>query len=158
LLNFPENGYGNMSTANIIRLVQTVLLACIAVFAISVVVAGHWWTTPPPPPPPPPSVNVPLVKGEVVGLLRDQMKTNDALKDYGITVSDDLTLINTDLNKYDGLVTVHTRKGTQKFLEVIVFTDPTGAMFYHMDPASASNLIEAAQKEKTAGCSGGSSC
>lgn len=30
-----------MSTANIIRLTQTVLLACVAVFAISVVVAGH---------------------------------------------------------------------------------------------------------------------
>lgn len=35
-----------MSTANIIRLVQTVLAAAVAAFAISVVVAGHWWTTP----------------------------------------------------------------------------------------------------------------
>ena len=35
-----------MSTANIIRLVQTVLVAAVAAFAISVVVAGHWWTAP----------------------------------------------------------------------------------------------------------------
>jgi hypothetical protein len=136
-----------MSTANIIRLVQTVLVAAVAAFAISVVVAGHWeghwWTAPPPP-----SVNVHAVGQQVVDLLRDQMKTNDALKDYGIRVGDDLTLINTDLNKYDGLVTVHTRKGTQKFLEVVVFADPTGAMFYHMDPASASNLIDTASKEE----------
>ena len=33
-----------MSTANIIRLVQTVLVAAVAAFAISVVVAGHWWS------------------------------------------------------------------------------------------------------------------
>lgn len=140
-----------MSTANKIRLVQTVLAAAVAAFAISVVVAGHWWTTPPPPPPPPPTVNVPLVKQEVVGLLRDQLNTGDAFKDYGITVDADLTLINTDLNKYDGLATVHTRKGTQKFLEVIVTADPTGAMMYRLDPASASSLIEAAKAEKQSG-------
>jgi hypothetical protein len=139
--------------------VQTGILACVAAFAVSVVVAGHWWSTPPPPPPPPPTVNVHAVSQQVVELLRNQMKTNDALKDYGITVDDDLTLINTDLNKYDGLATVHTRKGTQKYLEVIVFADATGAMFYHMDPSSASSLIETASKEeKTAGCSWASSC
>jgi hypothetical protein len=138
----------NLSTANKTRLVQTVLFASVAAFAISVVVAGHWWTTPPPPPPPPPSVNVSLLKGEVVGLLRDQLNTDDNFKQYGLTVADDLTLINTDLNKYDGVATVHTRKGTQKFLSVTVWADPTGAMFYRMDPVSASNLMEAAQKEQ----------
>jgi hypothetical protein len=140
-----------MSTANIIRLVQTGLGACTALFAISVVVAGHWWTTPPSPPPPPPSVNVPLLKGEVVGLLRDRFNTSDEFKNYGITVADDLTLINTDLNKYDGVVTVRTRKGAQKFLSVTVWADPTGAMFYRMDPVSASNLLDAAQKENQGG-------
>ncbi|HSS22850.1 MAG TPA: hypothetical protein VLL82_00190, partial [Mycobacterium sp.] len=80
-------------------------------------VAGHWWTTPPPPPP---SVNVQVLKQAVVGLLRNQFNTSDAFKDYGITLADDLTLINTSLNKYDGLATVHTRKGTEKFLEVTV--------------------------------------
>ncbi|GAB3021994.1 hypothetical protein BST27_09420 [Mycobacterium intermedium] len=142
--------YGGMSTANKIRVVQTVLAATVAAFAISVVVAGHWWTTPPPPPPPPlppPSVNVPLVKQQVVELLQNQMNTLDAFKDYGITVADDLTLINTGLNKYDGLATVHTRKGTQKYLSVTVWADPTGAMFYQMDPTSAANLVEAARKE-----------
>jgi hypothetical protein len=136
-----------MSTANKIRLVQTVLVAAVAVFALSVVVAGHWWTTPPPPPPPP-SVNVPLVKRQVADLLRNQFNTLDAFKDYGITIEDDLTLINTSLNKYDGLATVHTRKGTQKFLTVTVWADPTGAMFYQMDGPSAASLIEAARKEK----------
>jgi hypothetical protein len=144
-----------MSTANIIRLVQAVLVASVAAFAISVVVAGHWWTTPPPPPP---SVNVQLVKQEVVGLLRDQFNTGDAFKDYGITVADDLTLINTSLNKYDGLATVHTRKGTQKFLEVTVWADPTGAMFYTMNPTSAASLIEAASKEQKPTQCWGSSC
>ena len=127
---------------------QTVLAAAVAAFAISVVVGGHWWETPPPPPPPPPTVDVPAVGKQVVGLLRDQWNTSDALREYGITVDDGMTLINTDLNKYDGLATVRTRKGTQKFLSVTVWADPTGAMFYQMDPTSASNLIDAANKEK----------
>lgn len=138
-----------MSTANIIRLVQTVLAASVATFAISVVVAGHWWTTPPPPPPPPPSVNLVAVKQQVVSLLRNQMSTLDMYKNYGFTVDDDLTLINTDLNKYDGLATVHTRRGTQKFLEVTVWADPTGAMFYQPNPGSVATLIEAASKEES---------
>lgn len=145
--NPRKTGYRKMSTANIIRLVQTVLGSAVAAFAISVVVGGHWWTTPPPPPPPPPSVNVSLLKGELIGLLRDQLSTGDAFRQYGITVADDLTLINTDLNKYDGLATVHTRKGTQKYLELTVFADPTGAMMYQMKPGSASNLIETASQE-----------
>ena len=81
------------------------------------------------------------------GLLRNQFSTLDPFKDYGLTIEDDLTLINTGLNKYDGLATVHTRKGTQKYLTVTVWADPTGAMFYQMDPTSAANLIEAARKE-----------
>jgi hypothetical protein len=140
-----------MKSDNIIRVLQTVLAAAVAGFAISVVVAGHWWATPPPPPPPPPSVNVAAVAKQVVDLLRTQMTTNDALSKYGITVDDGgLTLINTDLNKYDGLATVHTRKGTQKFLSVTVWADPTGAMFYQMDGVSASNLVEAAKAEEPA--------
>ncbi|CAM3154580.1 hypothetical protein MYIN104542_20395 [Mycobacterium intermedium] len=87
------------------------------------------------------------MKQQVVELLQNQMNTLDAFKDYGITVADDLTLINTGLNKYDGLATVHTRKGTQKYLSVTVWADPTGAMFYQMDPTSAANLVEAARKE-----------
>jgi len=83
--------------------------AAVAAFAISVVVGGHWWETPPPPP----TVDVPAVGKQVVGLLRDQWNTSDALREYGITVDDGMTLINTDLNKYDGLATVRTRKGTQ---------------------------------------------
>lgn len=106
---------------------QTVLFASVAAFAISVVVAGRCWTTPPPPQPPPPTVNVEAVGKQVVGLLRDQWN-GDPLSEYGITVDDGMTLINTDLNKYDGLATVHTRKGTQKFLSVTVWADPMGAM------------------------------
>ena len=152
LFNSSRKETENVSTANIIRLVQTVLAALVAAFAISVVLAGHWWTTPPP------SVNVPTLKQEVLSLLQDTLNTGDAFKDYGITADDDLTLINTDLNKYDGLVTVHTRKGTQKYLELTAWADPTGAMFYQMNPTSAANLVEAASKEeKTTQCSG-SSC
>jgi hypothetical protein len=137
-----------MKTDNIIRIVQTVLFAAVAAFAISVVVAGHWWETPPPPPPPTPTVDVQAVGKQVVGLLQDQWN-RDPLNGYGITVdADGMTLINTGLNKYDGLTTVHTRKGTQKFLSVTVWADPTGAMFYQMDTASASNLIDAAKKEE----------
>ena len=80
-------------------------------------------------------------------LLRDQWNS-DSLNKYGITVDDGMTLINTDLKKYDGLATVHARKGTQKYLTVNVWADPTGAMFYQMDAASASNLIDAASKEQ----------
>jgi len=89
-----------------------------------------------------------VLKERVVDALRKQLNTADAFKDHGITLDDDLTLINTDLNKYDGLATVHTRKGTQKFLEVTVWADPTGAMMYRMDPGSASKLIEAASNEE----------
>jgi hypothetical protein len=35
-----------------------------------------------------------------------------------------------------------------EYLEVTVFADPTGAMFYQMDPSSASNLIDTASKEE----------
>ncbi|MGH3551642.1 MAG: hypothetical protein ACRDT5_03395 [Mycobacterium sp.] len=140
-----------MKTENIIRIVQTVLFAAVAAFAISVVVAGHWWETPPPPPPPPPTVDVQAVGKQVVDLLRDQWNS-DPLNKYGITGDYGMTLINTDLNKYDGLATVHTRKGTQKFLSVNVWADPTGAMFYSMDAASMSRLIDAAnEEEKTEG-------
>jgi hypothetical protein len=134
-----------MSAANIIRLVQTVLAALVAAFAISVVVGGHWWTTPPR------SVDVPALKQEVLSLLRNTLNTGDAFKDFGITADDDLTLINTDLNKYDGLVTVRTRKGTEKYLEVTAWADPTGAMFYQMNPTSAANLVEAASREAKEG-------
>jgi hypothetical protein len=140
---------GFAKAENIIRIVQTVLGAAVAGFAISVVVAGHWWTMPPPPPPPPPTVNVAAVAKQVVDLLRTQMTTNEELSKYGITVDDGgLTLINTDLNKYDGLATVYTRKGTHKFVSVTVWADPTGAMFYEMDGVSTSNLIEAAKAEE----------
>jgi hypothetical protein len=99
-----------MSAANKIRIIQTVLGACVAAFALSVVVASHWWTSPPPPPPPPQSVVIPVVKEQVVGMVRDQFNTTDEFKELGLTVVADLTLINTDLNKYDGLANVHTRK------------------------------------------------
>lgn len=61
-------------------------------------------------------------------------------------------LINTDLNKYDGLAAVHTRKGTQKFLELDVWADPSGSMFYQMNASSASNLIDAAKEEEPDRC------
>lgn len=88
-----------------------------------------------------------MLKMQVLNLLRSTLSTGDAFKDYGVTTDDDLTLINTDLNKYDGVVTAHTRKGTQKFLEVNVWADPTGAMFYRMEPTSAASLLEQARKE-----------
>jgi hypothetical protein len=113
---------------------------------------------PPGPPPGTPTVDVQSVGKQVVGLLQDQWN-RDPLNEYGITVdADGMTLINTGLNKYDGLTTVHTRKGTQKFLSVTVWADPTGAMFYQMDTASASNVIDAAKKEQPNRCWGGSSC
>ena len=59
-----------------------------------------------------------------------------------------MTLINTDLNRYEGLAAVRTRKGNQKFRSVNVSAGPTGAMFYQPDPVSASNLIDAANKEQ----------
>lgn len=130
-----------MKADNVIRVIQTVLAAGVAAFAISVVVAGHWWE------PPPSTVDVSKVGDQVVGLLRDQWSSNDKLKPYGIIFENHMTLINTGLNKYDGLATARTHKGTQEFLSVTVWADPTGAMFYQMDPGSASNLIDAAKQE-----------
>ena len=85
---------------------QTVLAAAVAALPYRSWWAGTGGT-------PPPTVDVPAVGKQVVGLLRDQWNTSDALREYGITVDDGMTLINTDLNKYDGLATVRTRKGTQ---------------------------------------------
>jgi hypothetical protein len=136
-------------TDNIIRLIQTILFATVAAFAISVVVAGHWWETPAPPPPPPPTTNVSAVAAQVVELARTQMTTNERTKDLGITLGDDLDLINVDLNQYRGLLTATTRAGTQKFVQVDVVADPTGAMFYNMDGISLSNLVDAANKEES---------
>ena len=138
-----------MSTDNIIRIVQTVLATAVAAFAISVVVGGHWWETPVPPPPPPPTTNVPAVADQVVSLARTQLATNEGTKDLGLTAGDDLQLINVDLNQYRGLLTITTRRGTQKFVQVDVTADPTGAMFYHMDGVSLSNLVDAANEEES---------
>lgn len=147
-----------MKADNVIRVVQTAVFTAIAAFAVSVVVAGHWWVTPPPPPPPPSTVDVPAVGKEVIGLLRTQW-SSDPFSEYGISFDDDgMTLINTGLNKYDGLETVHTRKGTPKFLSVTVWADPTGAMFYQMDGVSASTLMEAVKKEEPNRCWSGTSC
>lgn len=139
-----------MKTENIIRIVQTALFAAVAAFAISVVVTGHWWETPPPPPPPPPTVDVQSVGYQVTDLLQTQFDTAEGLKDFGLKVGDVMTLINTDLNKYNGLATVRTRKGTQVFLAIDVWADPTGAMFYQPDPASSARLAETASKEQEA--------
>jgi hypothetical protein len=137
-----------VKTENIIRIVQTVLAAAVAAFAISVVVAGHWWTSPPPPPPPPPTVDVQSVGYQVTDLLQTQFDTAEGLKDFGLKVDDNMTLINTDLNKYNGLASIHTRKGTQVFLAIDVWADPTGAMFYQPDAASSARLAETASKEQ----------
>ena len=45
-----SEGKRKIKTENIIRIVQTVLAAAVAAFAISVVVGGHWWETPRPRP------------------------------------------------------------------------------------------------------------
>jgi hypothetical protein len=45
----------------------------------------------------------PGLRPSVNGLLRDRFYTDDAFKEYGITVADDMTLINTELNKFDRL-------------------------------------------------------
>lgn len=113
-----------MKADNIIRIVQTVLAAAVAAFAISVVVGGHWWETPAAPPP---TTNVDAVAAQVLSLARTQLATNERTKDLALTLGDDLQLINVDLNQYRGLLTVTTRKGTQKYVQVDVTADPTGA-------------------------------
>lgn len=76
------------------------------------------------------------------------MSTNEGTKDLGLAVGDDLQLINVDLNQYRGLLTVTTRRGTEKYVQVDVTADPTGAMFYNMDGVSMSNLVDAATAEE----------
>lgn len=137
-----------MTTDNIIRIVQTVLATAVAAFAISVVVGGHWWETPPPPPPPPPTTNVAAVADQVTSLARTQLSTNEGTRELGLTLGDDLQLINVDLNQYRGLLTITTQRGTQKFVQVDVTADPTGAMFYNMDGVHLSNLVDAANEEQ----------
>ncbi|MBI5339116.1 MAG: hypothetical protein HZB45_15680 [Mycolicibacterium rufum] len=131
-----------MSTDNIIRTVQTALVAVVSAFGISVVVAGHWWTNPPP------TVHVAAVADQVTGLIRDQFATKEAFRDLKLSINDGaVTLINTDLNQYKGLAAVTTRRGATQYLEINVWADVTGAMFYEMDAMSASNLIDAAKAE-----------
>jgi hypothetical protein len=56
-------------------------------------------------PPPPSTVDVQGVGNQVTTLLQIQFDTADGLKHYGLKVDDGMTLINTDLNKYNGLAT-----------------------------------------------------
>lgn len=115
-----------MWSDNIIRIVQTVLATAVAAFAISVVVSGHWPETPPPPPP---TVDARALKSQVVSLVRNHWNTREYLREYGVTIDDDLMLINTDINKYNGLVGARTRIGTEMYLKPDVLADPSGSMF-----------------------------
>ena len=70
------------------------------------------------------------------------------MRDLGLTLGDDLQLINIDLNQYRGLLTVTTQRGTQKFVQVEVTADPTGAKFYDMDGVHLSSLVDEANEEQ----------
>jgi hypothetical protein len=130
-----------MSTGNIIRIVQVALIALVAAFGISVVVAGHWWVVEKPP------LDVSALGKQVVSGLQNQFDTAEALKGYGLHVADDIILINVNGNEYQGLVTVSTRKHTDVPVGVTLYADGVN-MIYQPDAQSSAKLVQAAEKDK----------
>jgi hypothetical protein len=129
-----------MSTSNIIRVVQLVIITAVAAFGISVVVLGHWWS------PPPPKLDLDALGKQVASGLQSQFDTADSTKEYGLEVGSDIMLINATGNQYQGLVTVRTRKSTAVPVGAIVYADGT-RMIYQVDPQSVTKLAAAAEKD-----------
>jgi len=106
-----------------------------------VVVFGHWWVDQTPP------LDVNALGKQVTNTLQNQFDTAEALKNYGLHVGDDITLINVNGNEYQGLVTVRTRKSTAVPFGLTVYADGTH-MIYQPDPKSSAKLVQAAEKDK----------
>jgi hypothetical protein len=133
-----------VETSNIIRIVQLTLLTTVAAFGISVVVFGHWWS------PPPSQLDMDALGKQITSAMQNQFDTGDGTKELGLhVVTDNVTLINTKHNEYQGLVHVTTHKGTDVEVGLVVYADAsTGHWIYEMDPGSRLKLSTAAEKDK----------
>jgi hypothetical protein len=145
-----------MSTSNIIRIVQTTLIAVGLASGISVVVAGHWWSEKP-------QVDLEALGQHVASSLQTQFDTTADTKDLGLHVGKDVMLINVNGNEYRGMVTVtaalpnrfdpvtHVAKpanSTDVQVAFTVYADDTGRMMWQLDPASNAKLAMTAEKQQ----------
>jgi hypothetical protein len=80
-----------MSTSNIIRVVQTTLIAIGLAFGISVVVAGHWWSDKP-------HLDLDALGQHVTSSMQTQFDTTADTKSLGLHVGKDIMLINVNGN------------------------------------------------------------
>jgi hypothetical protein len=149
-----------MNTSNIIRVVQTALIAIGLAFGISVVVAGHWWSDKP-------KLNLDDLGQHVTSSMQTQFDTKQPgeTKNFGLHVGKDIFLINVNGhgNEYRGMVTVtvlypnrfdlvtHEPKAassTDVQVAFTVYADDTGRMMWQLDPASSAKLATTAEKDE----------
>jgi hypothetical protein len=147
-----------MTAANIIRIVQTALIAVGLAFGISVVVAGHWWSEKP-------QVDLEALRQHVASSLQTQFDTTADTKNLGLHVGEDMMLINVNGigNEYRGMVTVsvalpnrfdpvtHVAKPASSNdvqVALTVYADDTGRMMWQLDPGSNAKLITTAEKDR----------
>jgi hypothetical protein len=132
-----------MTFSNIIRVVQTTLIAIGLVFGISVVVAGHWWADEY-------KLDVDKLGQSVTSSLQVRLDTEDNTKNLGLHVGKNIFLINVNGtgNEYRGMVTVETRKFTGVPVALIVYADASGRWMWEMDPLSSVRLSTTAEQEQ----------
>jgi hypothetical protein len=147
-----------MSTSNIIRVIQTTLIAIGLAFGISVVVAGHWWSDKP-------HLDLDALGQHLTSGMQTQFDTTADTKSFGLHVGKDIMLINVNGNgnEYRGMVTVtvlypnrfdpvtHAAKAansTDLQVSFTVYADDTGRMMWQLDPASSAKLATTAEKEQ----------
>jgi len=121
--------------------IETVTIAAIAVFAVSVLVWGHWWA-------PAPKPNIADLDQQVTAGLQNRFNTDNDMKPYGLNVGTDMALINVTGggNEYRGLVTVNTNKNTAVPIAITIYADGHNLM-WEIDPGSNVRLMTAAAKD-----------
>jgi hypothetical protein len=130
-----------------LQLILLTVIAAVAVFGVSAVVAGHWWE------PPAPKVDVPALGMQIHSSIQNSLDTGESTKDLGLHVvgntSYDTTLINVtgDGNEYYGMVHISTPRGTDRTLAFTVYADPNGAWIYNPDATDWLRIVTTAQQE-----------
>jgi hypothetical protein len=92
--------------------------------------------------------------------VQNLLDNDDTTKDYHIQFQSDMVLFQVVKNgsEYKGLVTAKTPKGTDIPVQVTVYADNSGAMFYQIDPASDLRLTNTAEQEQPKSCNSYSGC
>jgi hypothetical protein len=87
-------------------------------------------------------------------------RLDDSTKDAHFVYIGDLTLFRVvpGGSEYRGLVTAKSQKGTDVDVDVTVYADGSGPLFYEIDPGSSLRLAQIAEKEQPKTCSAYENC